>query len=220
MFGGVLDLLQQPAFRIAAVDVTWLEVLADLTGLASVWWAARENVLTWPIGIVNSALFLLLFFDAKLYADSVLQVCFIVLGVYGWWQWQSGGHEARVAGVGTTLPVRRTTGREWAALIAVTVVAQASWTYWLANHTDSPVPFWDASILVLSLVATYGQARKLVESWLVWIAVDIISVRLYLSRELYPTAVVFGIFGGLCVLGLIDWSRTLRTQRALQVAMT
>jgi nicotinamide mononucleotide transporter len=204
----VIDWLHAPAFHVVGTAVSWAEVLGDLTGAASVWWAARQNVLTWPVGIVNSALFLVLFVDAKLYADSVLQVAFVVLGFYGGWRWLRGTEQ------GDDLPVRRATGREWAILLAVVGVAQAAWTYWLARHTDSPAPFWDASVLVLSLGATWAQAKKLLESWVIWITVDVISVPLYLSRELVPTALLYGIFGVMCVVGLRDWRRSFQESSA------
>jgi nicotinamide mononucleotide transporter len=92
-------------------------------------------------------------------------------------------------------------------------VAQAGWTLWLARHTDSPVPFWDASVLVLSLGATWAQAKKLLESWGLWIVVDAISVPLYLSRELVPTALLYGIFGVMCVVGLHGWLGSYRRDR-------
>ena len=200
----MVDWLTSTAIHVLGYDISWAEVLGDVTGAFSVWWAARERVGTWPIGILNSALFLVLFLDAKLYADSILQVAFIVLGVYGWWRWLAGSP----TGVGE-LEVRRTAPREWLVLGLVTVAAQAAWTAWLAWHTDSPAPFWDAALLVLSLVATYGQAKKLVESWWIWILVDVISVPLYLSRDLAPTAILFAAFGLMCVVGLRDWTRAL-----------
>jgi len=123
---------------------------------------------------------------------------------------------SRVAPASTTEP-SSTTVREWAVLALVAILGQAAWTAWLAVHTDSPAPFWDAAVLVLSLIATYGQAKKLLESWFVWIAVDAISVPLYLSRGLRPTALLFLGFGVLCVLGLRDWSRSLRADRAAVV---
>jgi nicotinamide mononucleotide transporter len=202
----MIDWLNSTALTLLDTPVSWAEVLGVVTGLVTVWFAARENILTWPVGLANSALFLVLFLEAKLYADSILQVFFIVLGLYGWWKWIFGRatDEAK-------LPVRRTTINEWIALAFIAATAQAALTYWLATHTDSPIPFWDASILVLSLVATYGQARKLLESWWVWITVVIISVPVYLIRDLKPTAVLYFVFGIMCVIGLLDWRRSYRT---------
>lgn len=206
---GVLDAvlapLQQPAFFLLGVPVTWTELLGDVTGLLCVWLVARQNIWNWPIGIANNAFFALLFFSSRLYAETLLQFVFATLSVYGWWSWVHGA-TAR----SDTLPVRRTTPREWMLFAVIAVTATAAVATWLARNTDSPAPFWDALVLVLSLIATYGQARKLLESWWVWITVDLVSVPLYLSRQLYPTALLYGIFLVLCVIGLRDWQRTRR----------
>lgn len=201
----VIDWLNSTALTLWGVEVSWAEVLGDVTGLAAVWWAARERVWTWPIGNLNSALFLVLFVDAKLYANGALQVVFIVLGFYGWWEWvRRHGPDHR------PLVVTRTSPVEWMGIAGAFAVVLAGWTWWLDAHTDSPAPFWDSAVLALSLVATYGQARKRLESWWLWIAVDVISVPLYLSRGLVPTAAVYAVFGGLCVVGLREWRAALR----------
>lgn len=210
---GLIDWLNSTAVHLWGVDVSWAEVLGDLTGLASVWWAAREKVWTWPVGNLNSALFLVLFLDAKLYASSVLQLVFIALGFFGWWEWvRRHGPDRR------PLVVSRATPLQWVGIGVAGSAVLVSWTWWLAAHTDSPQPFWDSAILAVSLVATYGQARKLLESWWLWILVDVISVPLYLSRGLVPTAAVYAIFGALCVMGLREWRAELRSTTTLDPA--
>jgi nicotinamide mononucleotide transporter len=199
-----VEWLRSAAITIAGSSVTWLELLGAVTGLASVWWAARERVWTWPVGILNSGLFLLLFLDAGLYATAALQVAFIVLGAYGWREWLRGG------GADDDLPVRRTRRAEWIGLAIAAVIGQAAWTTWLVISTDSSVAFWDSAVLVLSLVATFGQARKLIESWWVWILVDTISIPLFLGQGLYLTAALYAVFEVLCIVGLRDWRRSMR----------
>ncbi len=175
-----------------------LEVWGALTGLLCVWLLARQNIWTWPIGLANNVLFMVLFWRSRLYADSILQIVFAALGAYGWYQWL---HPV----VGAELPVRRTTPTEWVVLLAATIAGHAG-AYWgLSRHTDSPVPFWDSAVLALSLAATYGQARKLLESWILWIVVDIISVPLYVSRGLHLTAGLYFLFLCLCVRGYMSW---------------
>jgi nicotinamide mononucleotide transporter len=198
----LIDWLNTTAFHVLGADVSRAEVLGDITGALSVWWAARQNVLNWPIGNINSALFLLLFVNAKLYANATLQVVFIVLGFYGWWHWLRGAKDEE------QLPVRTTSPREWLAFTLVACAGQAAW-YWLATRTDSHLPFWDSSVLVLSLVATWAMARKLVESWWIWIAVDAISVPLYWSQSLLPTALLYVVFAVICVIGLRDWRHSM-----------
>ena len=127
--------------------------------------------------------------------------------MYGWWLWGR-----RTSGARPEIAVRHTTAREWRWIAAAVVAVTAALAMFLATRTDSPAPLWDASVLTLSLAATYGQAHKLLESWWLWIAVDAISVPLYVSRQLYPTALVYLLFGCLCILGLRGWQRTLQAQ--------
>ncbi|MEO8700213.1 MAG: nicotinamide riboside transporter PnuC [Kofleriaceae bacterium] len=202
----LLTWLDSAAFVIAGVPVAWSEVLGDVTGLLCVALVARQHVWNWPLGLLNNIFWALLFWRAKLYSDSSLQGIFFVLGCYGWWRWQTKG------AAGVVLPVRRTRAREWQILAALVVVVTAALAAWLAHATDSPAPLADATVLTLSLAATWGQAEKLVESWWIWITVDVISVPLYASRSLYPTAGLYVIFGVLCVVGLRAWSRALREQ--------
>lgn len=206
---GLLDWLNSPAVYLLGVDVSWAEVFGDVTGLLAVWWTARENVWNWPVGNLNSLLFLVLFVDARLYANAALQVAFLVLGFYGWWVWLRRDDTTAEL----ERPVRRTRPGEWALILAIGVPVLLGWTWWLATRTDSPAPFWDSSVLALSLAATFGQARRLLESWWLWIAVDVVSVPLYASRGLYPTALLFTVFGVLCVVGLRGWTATYAAQR-------
>jgi nicotinamide mononucleotide transporter len=197
------------AFVVAGSPVTWTELVGDATGLACVYLVARANIWNWPVGIANTILFFFVFVRARLYGDALLQVVFTALGVYGWWTWSRPGER------GGDLPVRRASSAELFAGGATCIAGTAAAALILAHNTDSPVPLWDASVLVLSLVATYAQAEKLLESWWLWIAVDVISVPLYVARALYPTALLYALFLALCVVGLREWLRLLREQRAL-----
>lgn len=199
----ILEWLRQPAFSLWGTPVSWAEVFGDATGIACVWLLAAKKIASWPVGIANNALFFLLFWTARLYADASLQIVFAIAGAYGWWVWTGGG-------AGRAAPaIRRTTLREWRGILILTAAAIAAIAWLLSSHTDSPVPVADATVTGLSLAATYGQARKLVESWWIWIAVDVVSVPLYISRGLYPTAALYFVFGCLCVAGLRSWRREL-----------
>ncbi|MFC4061119.1 nicotinamide riboside transporter PnuC [Planomonospora corallina] len=198
-----LDPLLQPALTLAGTPTSWAELLGFATGILTVWLVARQNIWNWPIGVVNVVLLGLVFLAVGLYADAALQIVYVVLGLYGWWQWRFGG-----AGR-TRLAVRATARAEWAALAACGVLAAAGLTFALVAWTDSTVPFWDALTTTLSLMATYGQTRKLVESWWLWIAVDLIYVPLYAYKGLYLTSALYVLFLGLCVSGLLAWRREL-----------
>ncbi|MGV9328850.1 nicotinamide riboside transporter PnuC [Streptosporangium sandarakinum] len=195
----LLDPLLQPAFALAGTPTSWAELLGFASGVLTVWLVARQHIANWPIGIANVILLGLVFLAVGLYADAALQVLYVALGAYGWWQWMYGG-------AGRTRPaVRRTRRAEWAALAVCGAAATAVLTVALATWTDSTVPFWDALTTALSLTATYGQTRKLVESWWLWIAADLIYIPLYAYKGLHLTAVLYVVFLALCVSGLRSW---------------
>lgn len=185
--------------------VTWTEALGFATGGLCVWLVARQHIANWPIGIANNVFFIVLFTQAGLYADAGLQIVFIALAAYGWWSWTHGGGP----GTAETLRVRRTTRTEWAWLTAAGAVGVLGLTLLLGSVTDSTVPFWDAATTGLSLMATYGQCRKLVESWWLWIAADLVYIPLYAYKELYLTSLLYAGFLALCVVGLVGWRRML-----------
>ncbi|MFG1771479.1 nicotinamide riboside transporter PnuC [Nocardia salmonicida] len=200
----VLDLvaaLQQPLFTVLGTAVSWTEVLGFGSGALCVWLVARQHIANWPIGIANNVFFILLFTQAGLFADAGLQVVFIALAGYGWWTWVHGSSRTE------PLPVRRTTRVEWLWLAACGVLGTVVITVLLDSATESTVPFWDALTTALSLMATYGQCRKRLESWWLWIAADIVYIPLYAYKGLYLTALLYLGFLALCVRGLIAWRR-------------
>jgi nicotinamide mononucleotide transporter len=203
---GIVDWLNAPAFTSFGAPTTWAEVLGFLTGAGCVYLVAKQHILNWPLGIANNALWILLFATAGLYADSGLQVVYILLGVWGWAQWLYGG--TRSAG----RVVSRTSPREWVGLGVAAVVLVLGLTWFLAALTPSTVPFWDAVTTTLSLLAVYGQALKRWESWLLWMAADVIYVPLYHYKGLDLTAILYVGFFLLCVKGLRDWRRDLLAQ--------
>ncbi|TDU78982.1 nicotinamide riboside transporter PnuC [Streptomyces sp. KS 21] len=194
--------------------MSWTEILGFATGALCVWLVARQHVANWPIGIANNVFFIVLFAQAGLYADAGLQIVFIALAAYGWWSWTHGGGP----GSAEALPVRRTTRTEWAVLAAAGAVGVLGLTLLLSHVTDSTVPFWDALTTGLSLMATYGQCRKLVESWWLWIAADLVYIPLYLYKGLYLTSALYAGFLALCVVGLLGWRRTLPARGARTAA--
>lgn len=168
------------------------------------WLVGRQSLWNWPVGIANNLLWIALFASAGLYADSGLQVVYIGLAVWGWWTWAGG-----TVSPATSLPVTGVTQREWLGLAAAGIAGTAALTFVLAAWTPSTVPFWDAVTTVLSLLATWGQARKRWQSWLLWIAADIIYIPLYLHKGLTLTALLYVGFLGLCVSGLVRWRRSM-----------
>jgi len=188
---------------VAGQSISALELVAFVSGLLSVWLTQRMHIANWPVGMFNVVCFAFLFVDAKLYADALLQVAFFVLGAYGWWSW------VRTKATAGSLPVTRASLAEIFAVVLLALVFTALAASTLMAWTDSPAPWPDGSVLVLSLLATWAQARRRIESWVLWIVVDLISIPLYWSRSLPLTAILFAIFLVLCIAGLLSWSKRL-----------
>jgi nicotinamide mononucleotide transporter len=188
--------LNQGLFELGGHAVSWAELLGFITGGLCVWLTMRANVLNFPVGILNCALFLVLFMSARLWAGAGLQVLFIVLGAIGWWQWRRGQAANDV--------VRRAGPRLLAACLAAVVVGTAILTV-ILRAADDVSPFWDALTTALALVAQWLLNTKRIATWYFWIAADCIYVPLYVSQHLYLTAVVYVLFLGLCVNGLRLW---------------
>lgn len=183
--------------------MSWTEILGFVTGAASVLLAVRENAWNWPIGIANNIFFLILFWNTKLYADAILQIVYIVISFFGWWNWVRGGTGH------TTLPISRITARHAALLAAVTTASTALLTIVLRRYTDSSAPLGDGITTALSLTAQYMLSRKLLENWWVWMAADTIYIGLYCYKSLYLTGVLYLVFFGMCIAGYVGWRKSL-----------
>jgi nicotinamide mononucleotide transporter len=183
--------------------VSVLELAAAITGAVSVWLSVRQNIWSWPTAIVNVVLYTVVFWEAKLYADMGLQVIYAVLSLYGWHQWLYGG-EGR-----TELRVTRTPPRLGAILGVIAAAGSALLGTLLRHTTDAALPFMDSFLSSTSLVAQWMMTKKLVENWLVWIAVDVLYVGMFVFKGLYLTAGLYAVFLVLAVRGYLDWRRSM-----------
>ncbi len=183
-----------------------LEITAAVFGAVAVYLAARENIWNWPIAIVNVSLYTIVFFQSRLYADMGLQVVYTVLSIYGWYNWLHGGTRR------STLHVTRASPRLLLTLIALIAVASYALGVTLASRTNAALPYLDSALTVTSLAAQWMMTRKILENWLLWIAVDIIYVPMFLSRGLHATAVLYAVFLVLAVLGFVEWRRSYSRQ--------
>jgi nicotinamide mononucleotide transporter len=181
------------------------EIIGTILGLISVWLTVRQNIWCWPTGIVMVALYAVVFFQAKLYADAGLQVVYFALQIYGWYEWLHGG---RARG---KLEITRLRLRLGSLLVVIAATATVSMGYVLATRTDAALPYWDSTATVLSLIAQWMLARKLIENWLVWIAVDLLSIGIYAAKALYPTMALYAAFLALAAFGWIEWRKSLNS---------
>ena len=190
------------AFTLWGSPVTWLEIVACVLAVAMVVCNMRVNPLGWPLAIVSSLLYFALFWNSRLYGDASLQILFVVVAGWGWWQWLRGttsdGSALRVRALGTQ-------GR----LIAMAAVL-AGWPaigWFLRRFTDTDVPWWDAFPTVASIVGQWLLGRKYVENWPTWVIVNVVSVALFAYKGLWLTVGLYAVFVAMSFAGWRAWRR-------------
>jgi nicotinamide mononucleotide transporter len=178
-----------------------LEVAAVAFGLVNITLLMRRSIWNFPFGIAMVALYAVIFFRARLYAEAGLQVFFAIVQIYGWVLWaRAGGGEQKV-------PVRWLgwPGRiGW--LVAIAIIAAGLGTA-LSFYSDAAAPYPDATISAASMAAQFLLSFRRVDNWLLWIVIDIGAIALYIARDLQLTAGLYGVFLVLSVLGLREWAR-------------
>ena len=187
--------------------MTAIELMATAFGLASVVLTVRQNIWCWPTGLVMVVLYVWIFYQARLYSDMFLHVIYIGLSIYGWRCWASGDVRD-----GELLVVRL----QWSSAvgwIVTGIVASALLGYSMHRLTDASLPYWDATTTVLSLIAQYLMARKVLESWLFWITVDVLAIGIYFVKELYVTSGLYTVFLAMATAGWLAWNRSIQQDR-------
>ena len=174
------------------------EVFGFVSGAACVWLVVRNSIWNWPVGIVNNVFFVVLFLEARLYADSALQVAYVAIAIVGWWTWLRGGTGR------TEKPIGITGGTEWASLALLVALATWGMTLYLRRIGDT-APFLDSLTTTVSLAAQWLLARRALENWLLWLAVDVVYVPLYVVKGLPLTAFLYVVFFAMSARGLFSW---------------
>ena len=182
---------------------TPLEIAAVLFGIVSVYLSVRENIWSWPTAIVNVTLYIFVFFRAKLYADMALQFVYIGISVYGWYEWLHGGR-----GKGE-LAVSRGTRRLAVVLVGIGILATGLIGALLSRYTNAALPWLDSTTTATSLIAQWMMARKILENWIVWVAVDVVYIGMFLFKNLYLTALLYLVFLVLAAVGYRQWKKTI-----------
>ena len=183
--------------------MTLIEIVAVVLGLISVWLVIRQNVICYPLGIISVFIYIFIFYEVKLYADMGLQVFFVILQAYGWYEWLYGGVNK------TKLTVRRASRRTRATLFLFTVSGSAVLGYLLHRYTDAAVPFVDSTLTVMSMAGQWLVARKYIENWNVWMVVNIGSIAMYGYKDLYFTMILYAVYFGLAIVGYREWKKEL-----------
>jgi nicotinamide mononucleotide transporter len=183
----------------------YIEIAGAVTGLIYVYFSIRQNILLWLFGIINAALYIYVFIVAKFYAGTGLQAYYLLISVYGWYNWKYGSRENPA----DKLPVSRLDKKTGITLLLISIILFTIIALVLKNYTDSPVPLGDSFITSLSITATWMLARKILEHWLVWIIVDTSAIWLYYCRYLYPTVLLYFIFTIMAITGFYQWKKSM-----------
>ncbi len=200
--------------------MSWLaanatEVVGNLLALWCIYLIARNSVWNWPVGIANCVFYIALFYPAKLYGDSFLQCVYIVLSLYGIYQWLFGlgGVRKHQQGQDTERPITQATAAE-TAMYAAGLAAGAAVLWWFERRfTNTDVPFWDGATAAACLAATWMLAHRKIESWWVWIGTNVSYFFLYHHKGLILTQWCQIVFLAVSVAGYVRWLRELKAGR-------
>lgn len=189
-----------PAFTFWGTPVSALEMVAFVLAIVMVVLNMRVNALAWPLAIISSLLYFALFWNSKLYGDASLQILFVVVALWGWWQWLRG-----TAADGAALQVRALDAKaRWRLLIALAIAWPATGLF-LKTFTDTDVPWWDAFPTAASVIGQWLLGRKYIENWAAWIVVNIVSVGLFAYKGLWLTTVLYTLFVAMSFAGWRAW---------------
>lgn len=206
--------IENIAFEILGYPISYVELIGTMFGLISVYFATRANILTWSTGIVNEVFLFILFFQVQLYADMLLQVYFFVVTLYGWYQWNTKTSGNRIS---------ETNFRNKIFLAVTILIGTMLSCYFFTNiHLFFPTyfkikaayPLTDSFVMVTSIVATILLAKKRIENWYLWIAVDLVCMVLYFKKGVYFLSLEYLIFLGLASYGLYHWKKNCVTIKA------
>jgi len=176
-----------------------VEIFGAIFGFLSVYFTIRQNIWCWYFGLLQVTLYCFVFYTSKLYSDMILHVIYIFLQFYGWYNWKYGGSNK------STLRVTLLTHTMF--WIGLTVLVTALLGYVMQTKTDASFPYEDAFITVASLVAQYLMIKKILQSWLFWIIVDVVAIVIYAYKDLYFTTVLYVLFLIMALMGYLEWKK-------------
>ena len=181
-----------------------LEITAVLFAVLYLVLAIRENIWCWLCAMVSTAIYVWLFIGARLYMESVLNVFYFIMAVYGWLVWRSGDSDTDSLSVSVWSAVTHFTA------ILMIVILTVICGYTLASYTDAAFPYVDSATTFAAIWATFLVARKVLENWWYWLVIDTVSVLIYWSRGLELTALLFVAYVVMIPFGLVSWTRSYR----------
>jgi nicotinamide mononucleotide transporter len=181
----------------------YIEILGVITSLVYLYFSVRQHIWLWPFGIISSAFFIYIFFVNRFYADMSLQGYYLLISIYGWFNWAKGKNGS----ASDKLPVTKVSLRMAVILIVILILLWLLIAFLLKHLTNSDIFWGDAFTTAGSIVATWMLARKILEHWIVWVIVDGVSAGLYLYKDMYPTVLLYLVFTVIAVVGYYKWKK-------------
>jgi len=194
-----------PEIILEWLSVNYIEFLGAILGILYIFFSIRQSIFTWPIGLATSVLYIIVFFQSKFYADMGLQFYYVFISIYGWYLWLKGNPDNSSAALAVTRATKRDIVYGSVSTFAIFLIIFLI----LKNYTDSPVPLMDSATTALSITATYMLARKILEHWIIWIVVDLVSAGLYVYKGLWPTVILFLVYTVMAFIGLRQWTKSI-----------
>lgn len=179
----------------------YLEIAGTLAGLLYLWFEYKASIWLWPVSIIMPAIYIIVYYQAGLYADSGISIYYLLAGIYGWWAWAKHTVKGKEKSIAFT-PRRLIVPLFFVAGIVFMLIGNV-----LSAYTNSTVPWWDSFTTALSIIAMWMLARKYVEQWLVWLVVDVASCGLYIYKELYFTSFLYGLYAVIAFFGYLKWKQ-------------
>jgi nicotinamide mononucleotide transporter len=194
-----------PPFIAEFLSTHQLEVIASLTGFATVYLVIKRSVWCWPVGLLQVSLYIFIFYEVKLYSDMVLHIAYIFMQIYGWWYWtQNKRHHGDIRVIALRWPkVLMWTG------VSIAISLALGWI--MATYTDAEMAYLDAFVAGTSLVAQWLLSRRYLSNWWFWIVEDIVAIDVCLRESLFPTAALHAVFIFLAFYGLWSWWKEYRS---------
>jgi nicotinamide mononucleotide transporter len=185
--------------------MTILEFAAVIFGLLSVYLTTKQNIWCWPTGIVMVILYIIIFANVQLYSDMLENIIYIFLQIYGWYYWVLGGKDKKKQ---DKVPVKKLALEGiifWAFVIAIGTIILG---YIMDVYAGASLPYWDALTTVMSLTAQWLMGKKILESWFLWITVDVMALFIYSIKGLYMTTGLYALFLCLAIIGFFKWRKS------------
>lgn len=186
-----------------------LESIAVILSIGYVVLAAKENIWAWVCAFFSVSIYIFLCLKAQLYAETFLQIFYLIMAIVGWYQWRLKKSEKKSGKKIIQLSIKKHLINILLSALAVLITG-----YFLSKYTQAALPYTDAFTTVFSLYATWMVAQKVLENWLYWIVIDLVSFFLYTSRELYLTGLLFITFTILAIYGYFSWKKSFNKQHA------